>query len=163
MKDNNEEQDFDERNEDEEGKSCSAPLIFLGFKISSTRNSCYLAKFSRHLEVKKDSTHEDRTFMYFWLPEVRAENGNVTRREKSDIKIRCSNLSIFLHLLFTMPCLLVIIFLAEIRFPIRVLINQTVTSIIAVTNHLHYFLRNNKFTICDARILRDTTYAVISD
>jgi uncharacterized UBP type Zn finger protein len=44
MKDNNEEQDFDERNEDEEGKSSSTPLVFLGFKISSTRNSCYLAK-----------------------------------------------------------------------------------------------------------------------
>jgi hypothetical protein len=43
-KDNNEEQDFDERNEDEEGKSSSTPLIFLDFKISSTRNSCYLAK-----------------------------------------------------------------------------------------------------------------------
>jgi hypothetical protein len=44
VKDNNEEQDFDERNEDEKGKSSSTPLIFLGFKISSTRTSCYLAK-----------------------------------------------------------------------------------------------------------------------
>jgi hypothetical protein len=42
MKDNNVEQDFDERNEDEDGKSSSTPLIFLGFKIGSTRNSCYL-------------------------------------------------------------------------------------------------------------------------
>jgi len=42
--DDNEEQDFDERNEDEEGKSSSTPLIFLGFKTSSTRSSCYLAK-----------------------------------------------------------------------------------------------------------------------
>ena len=44
MEDNNEEQDFYERNEDEEGKSGSTPLIFLGFKISSTRNSCNLEK-----------------------------------------------------------------------------------------------------------------------
>jgi hypothetical protein len=44
MKDNNEEQDFDERNEDEEGKRSSTPLIFLDFKISSTRSSSYLAK-----------------------------------------------------------------------------------------------------------------------
>jgi len=44
MEDNKEEQDFDERNEDEEGKSNSTPIIFLGFQISSTRNSCHLAK-----------------------------------------------------------------------------------------------------------------------
>jgi hypothetical protein len=44
MKDNNVEQDFDERNEDEDVKSSSTPLIFIGFKISSTRNSCYLEK-----------------------------------------------------------------------------------------------------------------------
>jgi hypothetical protein len=45
------------KNEDEEGKSSSTPLIFLGFKISSTRNSYYLAKLSatlaRHLERKQ--------------------------------------------------------------------------------------------------------------
>ena len=68
MKDNNEEQDFDERNEDEEGKNSSTPLIFLGFKTSNIRKSCYLAKLlatlARHHEGwGGETTQEDKTFM----------------------------------------------------------------------------------------------------